>query len=277
MHSWKQTLALVVGLGALHLLSATAAEGNDSSLWITSWNAYSKQFIDPPVFRVLPLVGTAQYRAVVSQKGRTWSVSSWSPTLSLAKIWPRLDTSKFSLTLECVAADGRVVRTETGIRVKAPDFEGLKEPSAGWAAAADRNIAYLINANEHASVPYREAGVPVWIWAATPSHSASYPCITINNLTWAFLAHVENHGPQSSEALRLARAGADWALEHRQPDSGALPLFPYSTVSMGKFGGGVEGDSVNLLRASWLAISFVDLYAVTRHEPYLACIVHRVS
>jgi hypothetical protein len=274
MHSWKQLIALVVGLGSLKLLSATAAEGNASPASITSWNAYSKQFIDPPVFRVLPLAGTAEYRAVVGQNGRTWSASSRSPMLSLAKIWPRVNIGKFSLALQCVAPDGRVSRTETGTRVKAPDFKGFKERPADWAAAADRNIAYLINANEHASVPYREPGVPVWIWAATPSHNLSYPCITINNLIWAFLAHVENRGPQSPEALRLARAGADWALEHRQPNSGALPLFPYSTVSVGKFGGGVEGDSVNLLRASWLAISFADLYAVTRHEPYLAYARH---
>ena len=122
--------------------------------------------------------------------------------------------------------------------------------------------------------PTREPGVPAWIWTATPSHEISYPCITINNITWAFLAHAENKGPQSAEALRLARVGADWALAHRNPDSGALPLFPYSTVTKGKFGGAVEGSSVNLLRASWLAQSYVDLYQATRHEPYLAYARH---
>ena len=44
--------------------------------------------------------------------------------------------------------------------------------------------------------------------------------------------------------------------------------------TMGKFGGSVDGAAVNLLRASWLAISFVDLYKVTRHEPYLAYARH---
>jgi hypothetical protein len=75
----------------------------------------------------------------------------------------------------------------------------------------------------------------------------------------------------------LARVGADWALQHRQPNAGALPLFPYSTISMGKFGGSVEGDSVNLLRASWFAISLVDLYQATRHEPYLDYARHIVD
>ena len=43
---------------------------------------------------------------------------------------------------------------------------------------------------------------------------------------------------------------------------------------MGKYGGSIEGASVNLLRASWLAISYVDLYQATRHEPYLAYARH---
>ncbi|MCI0334141.1 MAG: hypothetical protein L0228_13060 [Planctomycetes bacterium] len=43
---------------------------------------------------------------------------------------------------------------------------------------------------------------------------------------------------------------------------------------MGQFGGSVDGDAVNLLRASSLATSFVDLYLATRHEPYLAYARH---
>jgi len=260
----------VVSVGFCALLSAfDATAENPSSSSVTSWNVCSKQFIDAPVFRLLPLPSTTQYRAVVRQGDKSWSIYSRTPTLNLAKIWPRIKTRRFTLTLDWVSAGGTVSRSETSERVKAPDFKGFKEPVADWAAAADRNIAYLIQASDHAPAPYREPGVPVWIWAATPSENISYPCITINNLTWALLAHVENHGPQSGEALRLARVGADWALQHRQPNAGALPLFPYSTISMGKFGGSVEGDSVNLLRASWFAISLVDLYQVTRHEPYL--------
>jgi hypothetical protein len=259
----------VVIVAALLLPAGFTRAAAVPASFITSWNVCSKQFIDAPVFRVLPLAPTAQYRAIVRQDNRSWSLSARAPSLSLEEIWPLMRVGEFTLMLDCVDREGKVLRSETSTRFKAPDFQGFNEPAADWAAAADRNIAYLINANDHLVVPYREPGVPVWIWAATPGHKNSYPCITINNLTWAFLAHRENHGPQSAEALRLARAGADWALEHRHPNSGALPLFPYSTISKGKFGGSVDGEAVNLLRASWLAISFVDLYEATRHQPYL--------
>lgn len=241
---------------------------------ITSWNAYSKQFIDAPDFRLLPRSGITEYRAEVRQGDKSWTVRSKTPSLSLARIWGKLETKKFSLTLDWIGANGKTVYTETSERFKVPDFDGFKEPAVDWAAAADRNIAYLINASDHGPAAYREPGVPVWIWTATPVHTMSYPCITVNYVIWASLACHENKRSQSDEALRLARVSADWILAHRQPDSGALPLFPYSTVSKGKYDGGVDADSVNLLRASWLGISFVDLYQATQNEPYLAYARH---
>lgn len=268
----KQVLTVSAILCAVCCISlpCIAAEDGSPQSFITSWNVSSKQFIDAPEFRLLPPPGTAEYRAVISQDGQEWAVQSASPILNLESLWGKVECGKFSVTFRWIDAQGALLKEETSERVKAPDFAGFNESAMDWSAAADRNIAYLIHESDHnTTAPYREPGVPVWIWAATPTHVASYPCITINNMIWAFLAHVKNGGPQSEEALRLARVSADWALAHRQPNSGALPLFPYSTITKGSFGGHVEGESVNLLRASWFAISFVDLYAMTKHEPYL--------
>ncbi len=256
------------------ILCATlcAAESEDGvpESFITSWNAFSLQFIDAPTFCLLPIPGTVEYRAIIRQGEQEWIVKSSIPRVHLEGVWDQVKPKKFRVSFCWIDSNGAVLKEETSERAKAPDFSGFDEPEMDWSAAADRNIAYLIHEAYHnTSAPYHEQGVPVWIWAVTPEHKESYPCITINQLAWAFLAHVKNHGPQSAEALKLARAGADWALEHRHPDSGALPLFPYSTISQGSFGGFVEGKAVNLLRASWFAIGLVDLYAETKHEPYL--------
>ncbi len=267
-HAMSVSMTVIVAF-CMAQPSLAAEDGSPQTL-ITSWNAYSKQFIDAPEFSLLSIPGATEYRAVVRQGEREWTVRSSNPVLNLGKIWSRLEAKKFTVSFGWVDAQGALLHEETSERVKAPDFLGFSGPAADWSAAADMNIAYLIHESDHnTTAPYHESGVPVWIWAATPRLEMSYPCITINNMIWAFLAHIENSGPQSAEALRLARVSADWALEHRQPNSGALPLFPYSTITKGNFGGSVEGDSVNLLRASWFAMSFVDLYAMTRHEPYL--------
>lgn len=268
-----KTLA-ACAIACVLILSPGSASADAKGSCIASWNVYSKQFIDAPVFRLLPIPGAVEYRAAVKQGGKTWTVRSKTPILDLTKIWRKLDAKKFSLSLDWVGADGKLIHTETSERVKAPDFAGFREPAADWVAAANRNVTYLIDAAEHAPAPHREPGVPVWIWSACPNYNLGYPCITIPPLTWALLAYAKVGGPQGAEALALARAGADWMLAHRQADSGALPLFPHTTVTMGKYNGGAEPSSINLLRASWLGQSFVDLYAATRHEPYLAYARH---
>jgi hypothetical protein len=263
----------------MFLLFACSATAQSTQTKIVSWNAYSKQFIDPPRFQLLPIVGTKTFRAILTQNGREWRVDSDRPEVALSSVWGELATKKFSIAFEWADAQGKVIATEpASVRVKAPDFGGFHEPPADWKAAADRGTAYLIDVSAHGKAPYREPGVPIWIWsAASPYKDApdglnvSYPCITVNNVIWGFMACVRAHGARSDEAMKLAREGADWTLKNRHADSGVLPLFPYSTVAGGKFEGGVEGDSVNLLRASWYALGLLDLYeaAGRKDQQYL--------
>jgi hypothetical protein len=280
-------------------LVVPGARGDDSR--IVSWNAYSRQFIDPPVFQLLALPGTAKFRASVESGGERWAVESPGSRLDLAPVWDRVPVKKFKLTMQWLDANGRVLAEETSERVKAPDWRGFHEPAADWVAAADRNIAWLVRIADSGRAPYREPGVPVWIWSAaspcpvpTPAslgpgyvlkdyreyfeyrarlwpdgHGEGYPGCIVPAIIYAMLAHSGASRPQRETTLRLARAAADWALANRLPDSGALPLFPYTTIARGKFFGGVESKSVNLLRASWIGLSLVRLYEATSDARYL--------
>jgi len=250
---------------------------------IVSWNAYSRQFIDPPTFKLLPMPKVVKYTAQVQQGEQTWTIESDTPILSLTSVWPQMKTKLFTLNFKWIDKLGNALATENSIRVKAPDWQGLNEPDANWLAAADRNMNYLIYTAWQGQAPYSEPNVPLWIWScASPTVTPKpwvgsfpnglhlgYPCITINNYIWGLLAYIERNGPKKEEALHLARLTADWGLKNRRPDHGALPLFPYSTISNGQFSGGNEGDHVNLLRASWLGLSYVDLYRATDNHAYL--------
>jgi hypothetical protein len=269
-----RTLATIIA--ALFLAIPTSVPAADApasqpAMKIVSWNAYSKQFIDPPTFTLLPIHGATVYRAVVTQGDRNWRIESPRPDVSLVKVWAEMATKKFTVAFEWADAAGKLIDTQSAsVHVKAPDWSGFHEPPADWKAAADRGTGYLIDVAEHGKAPYREPGVPIWIWsAATPYKDApdgldvSYPCIMVPNIIWGMTAHVRANGPQRDAALHLARTTADWSLQHRLPDSGALPLFPYSTVAHGQFGGGADGENVNLLRASWYALGLMDLYEAT--------------
>jgi hypothetical protein len=69
--------------------------------------------------------------------------------------------------------------------------------------------------------------------------------------------------------MKIARTAADWALEHRLPEKGVMPLFPYSTIAGGKMGGLLEKDNINLTRASWMGLSMVAMYEATKDKKYL--------
>ncbi len=284
--------------------ASPAPEGMPSR--VVSWNAYSIQFIDPPVFQLLALPGTRTCEAVIEQGGRIWKVASATPRLDLASVWPGMAAKKFDLTLRWIDGAGKVLAEERSRRVKAPDFAGLKEPPADWTGAADRNIAYLMRVADSGRAPYREPGVPVWIWsAASPcpvptreslgpgfdipeyreyfayrarlwpeGHGESYPGCIVPAIIYGMLAHARASRPRSDEALRLARVAGDWVLAHRLPDSGPLPLFPFSTVAKGQYFGGIEAHNVIPLRASWIGLSLVKLFEATRDRRYLEYAIH---
>jgi hypothetical protein len=285
---------------------AAPAPPEETPSRIMSWNAYSIQFIDPPVFRLLPLPGARTFQAVIEQGGNAWRVESKTPRLDLAAIWPEIAVKKFHLTLRWLDDKGAPLAEEKSRRVKAPDWAGLHEPAADWAAAADRNIAYLIRVADSGRAPYREPDVPVWIWsAASPcpvptraslgpgfdipeyreyfayraglwpdGHGESYPGCIVPAIIYGMLAHARAGRPQSDTAMRLARTAGDWVLAHRLPDSGPLPLFPYSTIAQGKFFGGLEAHNVIPLRGSWIGLSLVKLYEATNDRRYLDYAAH---
>jgi hypothetical protein len=268
--TWTASLFVIGGL------LATSPAFADEPSKIVSWNAYSIQFINPPEFTLLVLPKTSVCRAVVQQGDRTWTVDSPRPQVSLASVWKQIAVKRFSLTLEWRDAQGVVLASEKSTRVKAPGWSGLHEPPADWVAAADKNIAYLMHRNRDRTAPYCEPGVPFWIWSASSptsqnpkGHLLGYPCNMIPQAIWGLLAHVQSDRPQKEEAMKLAVAGADWTLKNRHPNTGALPQFPFSTISLGEFAGGNEGKAVSLPRAAYLGLSLVDLYRVTHDERYL--------
>jgi hypothetical protein len=261
----------------------------------------SRQFIDPPAFQLLPIAKGAKYRALVEQGGKSWQVESPKPWIDLASIWDKVAVKKFKLTLQCLDGEGKTLAEEVSWRVKAPDWQGFHEPPEDWAAAADRNIAYLIRIGEEGTAPYREPGMPVWMWSAaspTPEptrerlgagydypgmvdefrsrhkwaetgHPEAYPACIIPAIIWSMTAHAQLHRPQAETAMKMARIAADWALKNRLPDKGTMPLFPYSTIARGKFGSSWETDNINLTRASWMGLSMVTMYEATKEQKYL--------
>jgi hypothetical protein len=297
MKHTTRILGILVAAISLHgVLPCNAEESR-----IVSWNSHSRQFIDPPAFQLLPLAKTAKYQVIVKQGEQSWSVESPHPWLELAPIWDKVARKWFELTFRWLDADGKVLAEESNWRVKAPDWQGFTEPPEDWVAAADRTIAYLIRVGEEGTAPYREPGMPVWMWSAaspTPEptremlgpafdnkgvldefrsrhkwagsgHPVGYPACIVPAIIWSMTAHAQLHRPQSETAMKMAHIAADWAMKNRLPDEGVVPLFPYSTIAEGRFGEALEKDNINLTRASWMGLGMVSMYEATKDQKYL--------
>lgn len=251
---------------------------------IMNWPRFSKRHIEAPIYELIAWPGAVKYVAVIKRKnGEPLKVESNEPRLDLSSIWAKLPNDSFYVTVEVHGQKGVIATGETGKRVKAHDWAGYTGKPTDWSASADKNIAFLIDAAENAVAPYREPGVPVWVWSSAgpepgkghpQGRGDAYPAAQLPYFIWAFLAHAEAKRPQSNEALRLARTCGDWLLKHRNPDSGRLPLFPFSTIGGGKYEGGPEGKAINLMRASDTATGLVDLYRVTQEKKYLDYATH---
>jgi hypothetical protein len=291
------SLQVVIAAFSAHI----ALLGHAAESRIVSWNSHSRQFIDAPAFQLLPLARTIKYRATIEQGGQSWRVESPYPWLDLSSIWDKLPVRSFKLTFQWLDDHGKVLADESSRRVKAPDWKGFVEPPEDWAAAADRNIAYLIRTGEEGTAPYREPALPVWLWSAaspTPEptqamlgpaysnpqvldefrsrhawagsgHPVAYPACVVPAMIWSMTANAQLHRPQGETAIRMARIAADWALKNRLPDEGVLPLFPYSTIANGRFGEALEKDNINLTRASWMGLAMVTMYEATKERKYL--------
>ena len=258
----------------------------DNPAQIMSWNRFSIRFVDPPTFELLTWPGATKYVGVVRQGDRTLKVASAEPRIALASIWSQLAHDYFELTIELHRGDGNsndVIASSKSRRFKSHDWQGYDGVQLDWAASADKNIAFLIDAADHAKAPYREPGVPVWIWSSAGpepekghpnGRDDAYPAAHQPVFIRAFVAHANADRPQKKEAARLAGLIGDWLLTHRHAAGGKLPLFPYSTIGMGKYEGGNEGAAVNITRDCRTGEGMVDLYRFTKQEKYLDYAVH---
>jgi hypothetical protein len=247
----------------------------DNQAQITSWNRFSKRFINPPIFTLLPRPAATKYWATIDQSGNTFTVESIQPRIDLGTIWATLQHAPFELTISVIGDQG-VLGSIQSRRIKSAGWKGFDQTDLNWTESADRCIGWLIASAERGVAPYREPGVPVWVWSSAgpePKHPAgrgdAYPAAHLPVFIRGFLAHADAGRGQAEQAMRLANVCGEWLLAHRNPDSGKLPLFPFSTIGGGQYGGGYDGQSVNLPRASVTAAGLVRLYEATRRKELL--------
>lgn len=240
----------------------------------TGWSRAAVRFIDPPRLEWQPAPGAAEYRVqfAASVSAATVAVTSDS-VFDFTGYWAALPLGDVSLVVEAIGSDGRVVG-QTSVRrlVKAPDFDGNREPAADWAGSVQRNVAWLLRQ------PVADDGNPV-IWCRSGvnlfgerDHDACYPALHHPSYINLFLA-VQRSWPDTELGARageLAHRTGDWLLEHTQPAHFHYGRFPVSTWLAGRPPSTVaEQHSITLFRAARVGQAMLGLYAQTSRSRYL--------
>lgn len=246
--------------------------------WITlnGPTAYATRFVKAPVWTWEAVPGAAKYEVHFAQPGPHAKARVWrgtEPRFDMASVWSVLDCDRIDMVIVASDATGREILTTMRSRAfwKVPGWDGMPQEPLNYTTPVCKNMEYLL-APARDEVKEYERGLPRCCWSSFENNitgrrgNLAYPAIHHPSLIFAFLAFARAYPEASPEtelprkALEQARQYGDWLLEHRQPPQGACGLFPFSTISQGRYEGGNEGKNITLFRAARVGEAMLALH-----------------
>ena len=244
---------------------------------LNSWNAYSRRFVDPPVFTWDAVPGTASYEVMIAygdQMARSHKVDR--PCIDLSPDWGQVPFGPVDMLLLGRDSTGReiCISQYKGFH-KVHDFDGVRQEPLDWAKALRDNAAYLLSPARDEVYDF-ERGLPRACWmsmedSVTGQRWSNWvmPGLYHTSHIFAFLAFAGSFPdePLAREARDHARVFGDWLLQNRTPQGWAYGLYPYSNVGNGQLKESVRGTTVT--RAGRVGIGMLALYREFGEEAYL--------
>jgi len=232
------------------------------------WNKSSKLYIHPPAFDFAEVGGATDYRFYVVCKGITNVFAAATPRAALSPVWGNLPRSgAVDLTCEGVDASGKAV--------------GLSGKASFWKNAAFREGAYPQAKRSYADASrmvydYLFAMPYVKTLAATgkpdPAYRHNcYPSKMNGALIRAALRYAELTPEKRDEAMKAARAAADYLIVTAEPEDAPLAFFPQTYDKEIKHLAAVRFAGQHMLCYPATAGSAIlELYRATKEGKYLA-------
>lgn len=232
------------------------------------WNDHAVFFHYPPAFAFKNVPDATRYRFLVlddSQEEHRFEADS--PQAPLSPVWaaiPKGFTTAFAFGLD---AKGTVCGL-AGIRRfwrQAPFAPGAYPPAKRPYAEARRMIyAYILD------LPDTRRFLADGKWdSSTGSNASSYPAKTESALTQAMIAYAALCPERKGEAMKLARAAADFLLARSQGPNRPLAFFPPTYDGNALASGKYKGMNMLLYPAA-AGRAYLALYRAVGETNYLA-------
>jgi len=227
-------------------------------------------FMYPPAFGFAPLTNLdakVKYRYdVLAADGRLYRFRAATPNEPLTNLWAKLPTGFTSVT--CAAeTDGEYrAGTVVGSRVfwkSAPfrgDYHNIALGVRMFGKAAERGLSYVLDAPSSKYLLEHGELDPNF------SHNV-YPSKMLESVIGACCSLAKCAPARKPEALRLARAAADWLIAHGEKPDAPLAYFP-PTYRGELYAAKKNAGQVMTVYPARVALAFLDLAEAGGGEKY---------
>lgn len=229
------------------------------------WNVSSMQFMYPPAFDFKPVPGAVKYRfTVIDDWLNAQTMEAAQPTAALVEVWPKLRTGLASVICDGVDASGRLCGRAGG-------------PRRFWKAVPFRPGAYKPAARSYAETAAR-ACEHIWKLRNTqdlltkgepdPTYDLNcYPAKMNAGMIRMMLRYARLRPDRAADAIKVARAAADWLIGVSQPAGAPLEYFPPTYRGDKNTAKQYAGQQM-LIYPAQAACAYLDLYAAVNDRKY---------
>ena len=231
------------------------------------WNGSSYLFMYPPAFDFKPVAGAVKYRfTAIDDIHRPHEMTADAPTACLVPMWAQIPAGGL-VTVICEGLDAKGASCGVaGMRrfwKTVPFRPGAYKPAARpYAEAAAKACEYIWNLPNTKRL--LEKGEP------DPAYSLNcYPAKMNAAVVRAMLRYAKLRPDRAADALKVARASADYLLRISQPAEAPLACFPPTYQGANNTAKQYAGQNM-LLYPATAALAYLDLAEATGDAKYRA-------
>ena len=229
------------------------------------WNSRAVKFIYAPAFDFKPFAQATSYRftATSAVNGANYIFTAAYPWTALTKIWQRLPIGFVQLKVEALDRQGKVI-----------SLCGAREFYKDAAFAGPYHSAvldYRASALVAWSHLFKQKHVQTWLQTGAPDPTYPlycYPSKVIGAVISSMARYARLAPADSSQAIAIARSGADYLIRISQPADKPLAYFPPTYHGEQLTAGGYSGQ-IMIPYAAEAAMYYLDLFDVVKDTSYL--------
>lgn len=229
------------------------------------WNRSSWQFLYPPAFEFKTVSGAVKYRfTAIDDIHREHTMEANLPTADLSSMWDKIPTGLTTVVCEGVDAQGRLCGRAGGPRrfwKAAPFRPGVyPKPKRTWAETAAKACEHIYGLKNTQHL--REKGKPDFTYQLN-----CYPAKMNSGVIRAMIRYAKLRPDRATDALKVARAAADWLIGVSQPADAPLAFFPPTYWGDQLMAKPFAGQQM-LIYPVQAATAYLKLYEATNDKKY---------